>query len=88
MLISAVLMVLFSRILPYPVNGILNIVMALLHTLFVIASFFTGITPSMFYLFFAGVEILLTMIITILAIRWTKESVQDIDSYAAQARKA
>jgi hypothetical protein len=70
---TAILMVLLSRILPYHVNRILNIVVAFLHTISVIASLFAGTTPSMFYIFFAGVEIILTISIIVFAIQWKQE---------------
>ena len=65
---TAIVMVLFSRILKYRLNRITNILAGIIHTLAVSASLFVG-TAEMFYIFFAIIEIATTSYIIFLA--WT-----------------
>ena len=48
---TAIVMVLFSRILSYRPNRIINIITGVIHTLAVSASMFVG-TPALYYIFF------------------------------------
>lgn len=66
---TAIVMVLFSRILSYKWNKITNIISGVIHTLAVSTSLFVG-TPEMFYVMFATIEIVTTIAIIVIAWRW------------------
>lgn len=66
---TSIIMVLFSRILKYKWNRILNIISGIIHTLAVASSLLVG-TPEMFYLLFATIEIITTLSIIIIAWKW------------------
>jgi hypothetical protein len=66
---TAIVMVLLSRILKYNFNRWANIIAGIIHTLFVFWSLI-GDTPTLFYLFFASIEILCTMFIVLYAWKW------------------
>ena len=66
---TAIVMVLFSRVLKYKWNRITNILAGIIHTLAVLASLFVG-TAEMFYIFFALIEIATTSYIIFLAWTW------------------
>ena len=67
---TAIAMVLVSRVLKYRPNRWANILMGAFHTLFVSWSLI-GDTPSLFYGFFAVIEIVCTLFITWYAWKWT-----------------
>ena len=69
---TAIIMVLFSRILKYRWNRILNILAGIIHTLAVSASLFVG-KAEMFYVFFAIIEIATTSYIIVLAWTWKEK---------------
>ena len=62
-------MVLLSRILTFKSNRLANIIAGTIKTLAMLASFFVG-TPSSYYMFFAGIEILTTCFIVYYAWKW------------------
>jgi len=66
---TAIAMVLLSRVLKYQPNRWANILMGAFHTLFVSWSL-VGDTPSIFYGFFAAIEIVCTLFITGYAWTW------------------
>ena len=66
---TAIAMVLLSRVLKYRPNRWTNILMGAFHTLFVFWSLI-GDTPSIFYGFFAAIEIVCTLFITWYAWTW------------------
>ena len=66
---TAIAMVLLSRVLKYRPNRWANILMGAFHTLFVSWSLIGG-TPSLFYGFFAAIEIVCTLFITWYAWTW------------------
>jgi len=66
---TAIAMVLLSRVLKYRPNRWANILMGAFHTLFVSWSLI-GDTPSVFYVFFAAIEIVCTLYITGYAWTW------------------
>ena len=66
---TAIAMVLLSRILKYSANRWANIVAGLFHTAFVSWSLI-GETPTLFYVFFAAIEITCTLFIAWYAWRW------------------
>ncbi len=66
---TAIAMVLLSRILKYSANRWANIVAGLFHTAFVSWSLI-GETPTLFYAFFAAIEITCTLFIAWYAWRW------------------
>lgn len=68
---TAIAMVLISRILPYKINRWANIVVGIFHTGFVTWSLFPKAT--MFYTFFAAIEIAATLFIIWYAWKWKKE---------------
>jgi Ni,Fe-hydrogenase I cytochrome b subunit len=66
---TAIAMVLLSRILKYSANRWVNIIAGLFHTAFVAWSLI-GETPTLFYAFFATIEIACTLFIAWYAWRW------------------
>jgi len=68
---TAMVMIILSRILKYGVNRWANIIVAILHTMGVTASMFVG-TPTIYYIFFAGVEITTSLFIVWYAWTWAK----------------
>ncbi len=66
---TAIAMVLLSRVLKYSANRWANIVAGLFHTTFVAWSLI-GDTPTLFYAFFAAIEITCTLFIAWYAWRW------------------
>lgn len=66
---TAIAMVILSRVLKYRANRLVNIVAAAFHTLFVAWSLI-GDPVSLFYVFFAALEIACTLLIVWLALRW------------------
>ena len=68
---TAMVMIILSRVLKYGINRWLNIVVALLHTLGVVASVFVG-TPTIFYIFFVVVEVSALLFIVWYAWTWAK----------------
>jgi hypothetical protein len=66
---TAIAMVLLSRLLKYQPNRWANILMGAFHTLFVSWSLI-GDPPSLFYVFFAAIEIVCTLFITGYAWTW------------------
>jgi hypothetical protein len=70
---TAIAMVILSRVLKYRPNRWLNIVCGAFHTAFVAWSLI-GDQVSLFYVFFAIVEIACTLLIVWLAIMWKQET--------------
>ena len=68
---DAMIMIILSRVLPYKINRVLNITVALLETLTVIASLFVG-ESTIYYRFFATVETMTSIFIIWYAWRWTE----------------
>jgi len=68
---TAIAMVLLSRVLPYRANRWANIVAGVFHTAFVAWSLFGG-TTSLFYAFFATIEIACTLFIVWYAWTWSR----------------
>lgn len=66
---TAIAMVLLSRVLSYKANRLVNIIVGLVHTIAVSASLFAG-NMTLFYAFFATVEIVCTGYIIWLAWKW------------------
>ncbi len=66
---TAIAMVLLSRLLKYSANRWANIIAGLFHTTFVSWSLI-GETPTLFYAFFAAIEIACTLFIAWYAWRW------------------
>jgi len=71
---AAMIMIILSRVLPYKINRVLNITVALLETLTVIASLFVG-ESTIYYRFFATVETITSIFIIWYAWRWTESKV-------------
>ncbi len=72
---TAMAMVLLSRVLPYGANRWANVVSGVFHTLFVGWSLM-GETPTIFYAFFATVEIACTLFIAWYAWQWRRPEAQ------------
>jgi len=64
-------MVVLSRLLKYSVNRWTNIVIAIFHTLGLLASLFVG-TPAMYYIFFVTVEVITLLFIVWYAWTWAE----------------
>lgn len=73
---TAMAMVLLSRVLPYGANRWANILSGAFHTLFVAWSL-VGDTPSLFYAFYATVEIACTLFIVWYAWHWRNPEAQN-----------
>lgn len=68
---TAIAMVLLSRVLPYRANRWANMIIGAVHTAAVILSLVVGGTmPSLYYMFFATIEIGCTLLIIWYAWRW------------------
>lgn len=68
---TAIAMVLLFRLLEYTANRWANIVTGILHTAAVVSSLFLGgTTPTLYYMFFAAIEIVCTSLIVWYAWRW------------------
>lgn len=68
---TAVVMVLFSRILPYAMNRWANIIVGVLHTALATWSVIEGV-PEPFYAFIVTAEIVTTLLIVWYAWKWRK----------------
>jgi hypothetical protein len=66
---TAIAMVLLSRVLPYGANRWANISVGVIHTALVSWSLSVG-TPTLFYVFFAAIEIACTLFIVWFAWTW------------------
>jgi hypothetical protein len=66
---TAIAMVILSRVLKHQANRWMNIIMGAFHTLFVLWSLI-GDPVSVFYVFFAVIEMACTLLIIWLAIKW------------------
>ena len=69
---TAIAMVFLSRVLTYRANRWANIITGVFHTAFVAWSML-GDTPTLFYVFFAVIEIACTLFIAWYAWRWTEQ---------------
>jgi hypothetical protein len=68
---TAIAMVLLSRVLKYRANRWANIIAGIIHTAAVSLSLFaTGIMPTLYYMFFAAIEIPCTLFIVWYAWGW------------------
>jgi Family of unknown function (DUF6326) len=67
---TAIAMVLLSRVLPYAANRWANIIVGVIQTAAVLSSLFIGTTLTVYYLFFASIEIVCTCVIIWYAWRW------------------
>ena len=73
---TAIAMVLLSRVLKYRANRWANIIAGVLHTAVVSWTLFGGTPPTLFYVFFATIEIACTLFIVWYAWRWRNSEVQ------------
>lgn len=64
-----IIMILLSRLLKYKINRRANIITGMIMTFVQSATLFFG-TAIIYYIFFSVVEIALTLIIIIVALRW------------------
>jgi hypothetical protein len=71
---TAIAMVLLSRILKYGINRWANIIVGIIHTLAVSLSLFVG-KPTLYYMFFAAIEISCTLFIIWYAWKWPKSEI-------------
>jgi len=67
----AMVMILLSRVLKYGINRWANIIIAALHTLGTLASFFV-VAPPIFSIFFMAVEVITLLFIAWYALTWKK----------------
>ncbi|HYE10269.1 MAG TPA: DUF6326 family protein [Patescibacteria group bacterium] len=65
------IMIVLSRMLPFRVNKILNIIAGSMMIIYQLSSYHMGTLPSLHYIFFSVVEILGNVIILVLALKWT-----------------
>ncbi|MEW5814492.1 MAG: DUF6326 family protein [Spirochaetota bacterium] len=70
---TAIAMILLSRVLKYRVNRWANIIAGVIHTAAVSLSMFVG-TPTLYYVFFAAIEIACTLLIVWYAWKWKPEA--------------
>lgn len=73
---AAMIMIIFARVLPYKINRVLNVTVAVIQTLTVIASLFVG-ESTIYYRFFACVETITSVFIIWYAWRWTESAVDN-----------
>ncbi|MEI7615924.1 MAG: DUF6326 family protein [Actinomycetota bacterium] len=66
------LMVILATILPYRANRITSMAAAVLMIIYQVVSFFIGAGNPLHYIYFSAVEILGSVAIIVLAIRWKK----------------
>jgi hypothetical protein len=66
---TAIAMVLLSRVLKYRANRWANIIVATIHTAAVLLSLLAG-TPHLYYIFFAAIEVVTTVLIVWRAWTW------------------
>jgi len=66
-------MILLSRILNHKANRITNMVAASLKTIVMLMTLFVG-TPTLYYLFFATIEIITTLAIVWIAFKWRRKA--------------
>ncbi|MHB1131411.1 MAG: DUF6326 family protein [Chloroflexota bacterium] len=76
---TAIAMVLLSRVLDYRANRWTNIISGAFHTLFVSWSLLGG-TPTLFYIFFATIEVACTLFIVRYAWQWHRPQVSAQDA--------
>lgn len=84
---TAIAMVLLSRVLSYGPNRWANIIMGVFHTLFVAWSL-AGDTPTIFYAFFATIEIACTLFVVWYAWGWRNPRASTSDQPSVQAESA
>ena len=86
---TAIAMVLLSRVLNYSANRWANIIVGVIHTALVSWSL-SGATPTLFYVFFAAIEIVCTLFIVWYAWTWRPSlstlSVDEVESAAGAMR--
>lgn len=80
---TAIAMVLLSRVLKYRANRWANISIGLLQTAFVSWSLL-GETPTLFYAFFAAIEIVCTLFIAWYAWSWRETETHSVEGYVKQ----
>lgn len=66
------LMVILATILPYRANRITSMAAAILMIIYQVVSFFIGSGNPLHYMYFSAVEILGSVAVIVLAIRWKK----------------
>jgi hypothetical protein len=84
---TAIAMVLLSRVLRYGPNRWANIISGLFHTMFVAWSL-TGQPATLFYAFFATIEIACTLFIVGYAWKWRGPSASSSDAPSVEAEPA
>jgi len=65
-------MVVLTRILPYKINRIVNLITPVIMIVYQIGSFSAGTASTLHYTFFSVVEVAMNAIILVLALRWKK----------------
>jgi hypothetical protein len=70
-------MILLSRILPYKSNRITNMAAGSIKTIVMILTMFVG-APTLYYLFFGIIEILITIAIVWIAFQWHQKDNQEL----------
>lgn len=69
------IMVFLSLILKPKINRTLNIIFGIAHTLLMLATFF--MEPWYYYFYFGAIEMTLTLLIVLYAIKWPKKSIKN-----------
>jgi drug/metabolite transporter (DMT)-like permease len=82
---TAIAMVVLSRVLKYRANRWANIIVGIVHTALVFWSLFGETPPTIYYIFFATIEIACTLFIAWYAWRWTENKTYTPPTYAKQA---
>ena len=82
---TSIAMVLLSRVLKYRANRWANIIVGTINTAAVSLSLFaTGTMPTLYYMFFAAIEIPCTLFIVWYAWKWRNPEVSPINIALAQ----
>jgi hypothetical protein len=72
----AMVMIVLSRLLKYSINRWVNIIIASIHALGLLASLFVG-TPAIYYVFFVIVELITLLFIIWYSWTWTQSEVNN-----------
>lgn len=68
------IMIVLSRVLPFKINKISNVIASALMIIYQLGSFFVGTGSSLHYIFFSTIEIVGNGVIFLLALRWVNRN--------------
>lgn len=68
------IMIVLSRVLPFKINKISNVIASALMIIYQLGSFFVGTGSSLHYIFFSTIEIVGNGVIFLLALKWVNRN--------------